>query len=168
MRPRWPAAVAFGIALLQSAGCASAGPRALRLAAAVQGSVATVVVMNEGTAPAAVSHTHYSAGRWLTLEIRTAEGERVGYPPETPETVIVTPARYVCLAPGESLTWRIDLRDFQLDFGGELHPKHLAFRLPPGEYRLRARYSDRSGRHGRCSSADIDLLSEWIAFAAGK
>lgn len=130
--------------------------------------VVVITLTNSGDRNVSLSRTHCGCTRWLKLELESANGNAVRYPPEMPELSIVRPPRYECFRPGEAMNWRIDLTSFRLEFGGEARSDLLSFRLEPGQYKLRARYVDQSARWSGCWSPDIDVASPWVTFAVSR
>jgi hypothetical protein len=126
--------------------------------------VARLKVENAAAIPIAFSRTFGITNQpWLSFELQTLRGEVVSYPSEI-DVFSETPA-YMCLQPGEWIEWQIDLLSWRPTFGGEVSEEEYAFDLPPGRYRIRARYSDDPGRvRARCQGIKGTSTSEWVEF----
>lgn len=120
-----------------------------------------VVVEFTNTAEQAVafSETFGFGASWIALRIRTEEGAAIGYPVEAD---LFHRPPYRCLAPGETLSWRIDPLDWRLQEGGHSGEERFGFPLPPGRYEVQVRYSG-AGRRFGCRPLRGVARSEWIS-----
>jgi hypothetical protein len=126
---------------------------------------------NVGKTLVAVSKTHGFGAQmssWLSLRIKQGEVQ-IPYPPDSPDLLMEAPG-YVCLRPGESLKWEIDLLSWTPELGGKTNTRRLSFALTPGaKYALQAEYSDSPewarAAGNRCAPISGTVVSRTLKFA---
>lgn len=116
---------------------------------------------NHGVHPLRLSETFGYQSTWLALEIKDAEGKSIPYPSDLPEVSLARPPNHFCLQPGKQWVWPINLLAWNRLYGGRSDHRKYAFALPPGSYRIRARYAN------ECASIicpEDTVVSEWAEF----
>lgn len=127
---------------------------------------ATVTFENRADHQLGISRSLGFRRSWLWLSIEDSSGNLIRLPKEVPELIIVEGPQYSCLKPGETMTWTIDLLAWSMEFGGERWKGPFSYSLPPGNYRLRAFYTDSpwSAQKANCSVIDGTAESSWVEF----
>lgn len=170
------AAIALLTGLAATNGCRSARgvstetQKALHLEVSTENNRGDVILhallRNDSSVAVAVSRTHGFGSTWLRLEIQDAQGRDVRYPSELTEYMVRGLPAYVCLEPGQTVKWIVNLNDWDVDFGGKIWQRHLRFSFVSGErYRVQATYTDMP-RQLACPTINGAISSPWTEFVA--
>jgi len=128
----------------------------------------TITLSNVGESRVRISKTFGYADVYFEIEIEGPEGEILEYPVSYE---LFSDPPYVCLRPGESYSFTVDLNNWQPIYGGAPpEGPFLSLGLVGGNYRLRAVYREPGPRREkrRCRSArGATIESDWVEFDFG-
>jgi len=131
--------------------------------------VAHVVVTNiSDSIPVAFSKTYGTTdGKWLSFRIEDiSDGEFISYPMEID---LFEQPKYLCIPPGDFITWEIDLLNWKVVIGGKIDGNQsFGFQLPPGDYRIQAVYRQTGAPRLRCPTIEDSVRSAWQEFSVPK
>lgn len=130
--------------------------------------LALITLRNVGKRGVSITKTFGYAGAYFELEIRDSNGETLEYPISYE---LFSDPPYVCLRPGDSYSFTVDLNNWQPSYGGgPPEGPFLSFGLIGGDYTLKAIYREPGPRREkkRCPSARGSTIeSEWVQFTLG-